>query len=178
MPGVCEGEPCVAAVARSRSRHCYACYANTCGSLLFALLSLPSPAVKRPGRSAEQQESGFDVVFLESTRFTANTFDAVVGPDGNYFRAVVSKDQRDALLASAPEVVEALKGSQLQFAVKKRTDGGGACGHGATGYTLSNKALKSLGFRITKWKHIVPLPEDKDADKHEDAVAWIDIPVA
>ena len=91
---------------------------------------------------------------------------------------MVSKDQRDALLTSAPAVVNAVKGKQLQFAVKKRTDGGGACGHGATGYTLSNEALIQLGFRITKWKHIVPLPEDKDADKHEDAVAWIDIPVA
>ena len=70
------------------------------------------------------------------------------------------------------------KGAQLQFAVKKLTDGGFACGHGATGYTLSSKELKKLEFRITKWKHIDPLPAGTDADKHEDAVAWIDLPVA
>jgi hypothetical protein len=94
------------------------------------------------------------------------------------FHATASKLERDALLVSAPLVVEAVKGAQLQFAVKKRTDGGGACGHGATGYTLSNEALKKLEFRISKWKHIDPLPAGKDADEHEDAVAWIDIPVA
>ena len=94
------------------------------------------------------------------------------------FTATASKHQRDALFDSAPDVVAAVKGAQLQFAVKKRTDGSGACGHGATGYTLSNKALKELEFRITKWKHIGPLPAGKDADEHEDAVAWIDIPVA
>ena len=94
------------------------------------------------------------------------------------FNATASSHQRDALLVSAPDVVDAVKKPQLQFAVKKRTDGGGACGHGATGYTLSNKALKELEFRITKWKHIDPLPAGKDADEHEDAVAWIDIPVA
>ena len=94
------------------------------------------------------------------------------------FTATASKLQRDALLDSAPGVVDAVKKPQLQFAVKMRTDGGGACGHGATGYTLSNEALKKLEFRITKWKHIDPLPASKDADEHEDAVAWIDIPVA
>ena len=94
------------------------------------------------------------------------------------FKASASKLQREALLVSAPDVVTAVKGAQLQFAVKKRKDGGGACGHGATGYTLGNKALKKLEFRITKWKHINPLPAGKDADEHEDAVAWIDIPVA
>ena len=98
--------------------------------------------------------------------------------DGTHFQATASNLQRDALLISAPGVVDAVKGAQLQFAVKKHTDGGGACGHGATGYTLSNKALKELEFRITKWKHIDPLPAGKDADEHEDAVAWIDIPVA
>ena len=130
------------------------------------------------GRKPNQQKHGFDVVFLASPRFPGIDFDAVVGPDGKYFQATASKDQRDALLASAPAVVDAVKGKQLQFAVKKRTDGDGACCHGATGYTLSNEALKKLGFCITKWKHIVPLPEGNDADKHEDAVAWIDIPVA
>ena len=94
------------------------------------------------------------------------------------FNATASKLQREALLVSAPDVVDAVKKPQLQFTVKKNTDGGGACGHGATGYTLSNKALKELEFRITKWKQIDPLPAGKDADKHEDAVAWIDIPVA
>ena len=98
--------------------------------------------------------------------------------DGDKFQAAASKLERDALSASAPLVVAAVQGAQLQFAVKKRTDGGGACRHGATGYTLSNKALKNLEFRITKWKHIDPLPAGTDADEHEDAVAWIDIPVA
>ena len=178
MPGVCDAEPCVAAVARSRSRHCYACYANPCASLLFALLSLPSTGVKCHGRSPTQKLNGFDVVFLASPRFPANTFDAVVASDGTHFQAAASKDQRNELLASAPAVVDAVKKSHLQFAVKKRTDGGGACGHGATGYTLSNEALKKLEFRITKWKHIDPLPASKDAEEHEDAVAWIDIPMA
>ena len=101
-----------------------------------------------------------------------------MGSNGNLFQAATSKLQRDALLTSAPLVVEAVKGNQLQFAVKKRTGGGGgACGHGATGYTLSNVALKTLGFRITKWKHVDPLPAGTNADEHEDAVAWIDIPV-
>ena len=94
------------------------------------------------------------------------------------FNATASKLERDALNASAPLVVAAVKKPQLQFAVKKRTDGGGACGHGATGYTLSNAALLALKFRISKWKHIDPLPAGKDADEHEDAVAWIDMPVA
>ncbi len=98
--------------------------------------------------------------------------------DNAKFQATASKLQRNALLTSAPLVVEAVKGAQLQFAVKKRTDGVGACGHGATGYTLSHEALKKLEFRITKWKDIDPLPAGKDADEHEDAVAWIDIPVA
>ena len=132
---------------------------------------------KRHGRSANQQKVGYDVIFLASPRFTASTFDAVVGPDGNYFQGLVSNHQRDALLISAPAVVDAVKKQQLQFAVKKSTVGSGACGHGATGYTLSNEALKKLGFRITKWKHIDPLPSGEDADKYEDAVAWIDIPV-
>ena len=177
MPGPCEAGPCVAAVARSRSRHCYACYANTGASLLFALLSLPSTGVKSHGRKPNQQEHGFDVVFLASPRFPSIDFDAVVGPDGTHFQAAASKDQRDALLTSAPAVVDAVKKQRLQFAVKKSTVGSGACGHGATGYTLSNEALKKLGFRITKWKHINPLPSGEDADKYEDAVAWIDIPV-
>ena len=100
-----------------------------------------------------------------------------MGSDGIAFQATASKLKRDALLVSAPDVVTAVKGAQLQFAVKKRTDSGGACGHGATGYTLSNKALNLLGFRISKWKHIDPLPAGTNADEHEDAVAWIDIPV-
>ncbi len=98
-----------------------------------------------------------------------------MGSDGAKFQATVSKHDRDAL---PPAVVAAVKSAQLQFAVKKRTDGGGACGHGATGFTLSNEALKTLEFRITEWKHIDPLPAGKDADEHEDEVAWIDIPVA
>jgi len=161
---------------RRRSRT--VCYANTCASLLFALLSLPSTGVKCHGRSAAQQRNGFDVVNLESPDFPGITFDAVVCSDRHKFNATASKLQRDALLVSAPLVVNAVKKPQLQFAVKKRTDGGGACGHGATGYTLSNAALLALKFRITKWKHIDPLPAGKDADEHEDAVAWIDIPVA
>ena len=124
-----------------------------------------------------QKLNGFDVVFLASARFPANTFDAVVASDNAKFQATASRLQRSALLVSAPDVVNAVKGADLQFAVKKRTDGGGACGHGATGYTLSNEALKKLEFRISKWKHIDPLPASKDADEHEDAVAWIDIPV-
>ena len=165
------------AIARSRSRRCNACYANTCASLLFAILPLPSTGVKSHGRSDAQQLDGFDVVLLASPRFPGITFDAVVCSDGHSaFNASASKLQRNALLTSAPLVVDAVKGPQLQFAVKKRTDGGGACGHGATGYTLSNEALKKLEFRITKWKHIDPLPAGKDADEHEDAVAWIDSP--
>ena len=128
----------------------------------------------RHGRSAAQRQAGFDVVLLASPRFPGITFDAVVCSDNAKFLATASKLQRDALLDSAPLVVDAVKKPQLQFAVKKRTDGGGggACGHGATGYTLSNEALKTLEFRITKWKHIDPLPAGKDADEHEDAVAW------
>ena len=155
-----------------------ACYANTCASLLFALLYLPSTGVKCHGRTAKQQEHGFDVVLLASPDFPGITFDAVVASDSTAFQAAASKLERDALLVSAPLVVAAVKGAQLQFAVKKRTDGGGACGHGATGYTLSNAALLALKFRISKWKHIDPLPAGKDADEHEDAVAWIDMPVA
>jgi hypothetical protein len=130
------------------------------------------------GRSQKQQLTGFDVVFLASSLFPGATFDAVVASNETAFQAAASKFERDALNASAPLVVEAVKGPQLQFAVKKRTDGSGACGHGATGYTLSNEALLALKFRITKWKHIDTLPAGKDADEHEDAVAWIDIPVA
>ena len=181
VPGRAEGvqgRACVVAVARSRSRRCNACYANTCASLLFALLSLPPTGVKSHGRSPAQLLRGFDVVLLASPRFLGIAFDAVVASDRHLFQAAASKLQRNALLNSAPLVVEAVKGAQLQFAVKKRTVGGGACGHGATGYTLSNEALKTLEFRITKWKHIDPLPAGKDADEHEDAVAWIDIPVA
>jgi hypothetical protein len=118
------------------------------------------------------------LALLASPRFPGIDFDAIVASDNAKFQATASKLQRNALLTSAPLVVEAVKGAQLQFAVKKRTDGGGACGHGATGYTLSNEALKTLEFRITKWKHIDPLPAGKDADEHEDEVAWIDIPVA
>ena len=72
--------------------------------------------------------------------------------------------------AAGRAVIDTIPGGKLQFSVA-RTEEGGAC----TGYTLTNKKLKKLGFRVVKWKHVTPVPDGKDAAAHEDAIAWIDM---
>jgi hypothetical protein len=36
--------------------------------------------------------------------------------------------------------------------------------------------LLQFHFRVSKWKHVDPLPAGTHADDYEDAVAWIAIP--
>ena len=100
-------------------------------------------------------------------------FEAVVKESGAGHKAGVQVDVVTELKASdvGRAVIATIPGSQLEFAVK-RVEDGGVC----TGYTLSNKKLKDLGFRVVKWKHVTPGPDDKDeAATHEDAIAWFDM---
>ena len=126
----------------------------------------------RQGRSKDQQKNGFDLVVFSNSR--GCEFEAVVKKDGDYcWRAGVLQVARNELQASESgrEVIATIPGKQLQFSVARAVEGG-VC----TGYTLSNEMLKKLGFRVAKWKHVTPLPADKDAAaKHEDAIAWVDM---
>jgi hypothetical protein len=136
-----------------------------------SFLSLSHTGRARQGRSKGQCEKGFGLVIFGNS--VGCEFEAVVKPNGVQWLAGVQEVARAELQASSAgrAVIDTIPGGQLQFSVA-RTEEGGAC----TGYTLTNKKLKKLGFRVVKWKHVTPGPDDKDAAaKHEDAIAWIDM---
>jgi hypothetical protein len=134
-------------------------------------LSLSHTGRARQGRSKGQRENGFGLVIFGNSR--GCEFEAVVKPNGVYWLAGVQDVALAELQTSAAglAVIATIPGDRLHFSVA-RAEEGGAC----TGYTLTNKKLKKLGFRVVKWKHVTPGPDDKDAAaKHEDAIAWIDM---
>ena len=94
---------------------------------------------------------------------------------GGNWLAGVQVDTRAELkeTAAGRAVIDTIPGIQLKFSVA-RVEEGGTC----SGYTLTNRKLKTLGFRVVKWKHVTPLPADKvAAAKLEDTIAWVDMPV-